>query len=88
MTGKYIHPVYGTIEIDQIEKNMFSFKYYDFLETIKDNQDLDFMAFVDHFQAPDQLDFKFLNNENGKIDRIELRILYPEPLQFIKTFVD
>ncbi len=80
--GKYNHPVYGTLEIDKIEKHMFSFKYYGFTGTIKHNQDLDFLAHVNYFQGTDKFNFKILKDKRNVISGIEVNFSYSEPLVF------
>ena len=60
LNGKYIHTAYGTFEINKIERNMFSFKYYEFTGTIKHNQNMEFTAFVNYFKGPDEFDFKMI----------------------------
>lgn len=82
--GRYKHPVYGTIKIDNIQQNMFSFKYYDFKGTIKHNEGLDFSAHVTYFQGTDTFNFRVLKNKDKSIKGIEVNFPYSEPLIFEK----
>lgn len=84
--GKYNHPAYGTIEIETIEKNMFSFTYYAFKGTIKHNEDLNFSAYVNFLQGPDKFNFRILKDKKDEIKGIELSFPYAEPLLFERVY--
>ena len=85
LSGKYVHPAYGTVEIDMINKKQFSFKYYGFKGTIKHNRGLEFTAFVDHFMGKDKFNFKVLKGDGKKINSIEVHMPFSDPLNFIKN---
>ena len=85
LNGAYYHPGYGTIEIDKIEENKFSFKYYAFKGTIKHNEGLKFSAYVNFLQGPDKFNFRILKDKNDRISGIELELPYSAPLVFRKN---
>ncbi len=85
LNGRYVHPAYGTIEIDNINKKQFSFKYYGFKGSIKHNKELEFTAYVDHFMGKDKFKFRVLKGEDRSIVGIEVHMPYSVPLNFVKN---
>lgn len=77
ITGVFNHPAYGEIEITQINKSKFRFKYYEFEGTIKHDKKNEYKAYLNHFTGKDVFKFRILDKKSIKVD-----IPYSEPLVF------